>query len=357
MIERVELTGFRVPYRQKMQFRSSSSDTGTYSLLRITTRDGAVGLAEATAFGGVAATQPEAYAAQIDALRPVLAGRDPFDQAQIAASLDAFGCANAVKAMIDVALWDLRGKLRGAPVWQLLGGPAPAPVAVTAIAFGETPDAMVDAAGAAAARGIRSVKLKVWQRSGADVEMVARARAVAGEGAYLYADANYSYTEDEARAILPALAAYGIAMLEDPCRVPEERLPALARALPMPVLVEIPIDSYAAAERYARNAGTGAITVHVGRTGITETLRIVALCEAAGLPVVVGTDLESPLGALARLHLCAAVPALRRVAPEVQFFENVADTVLPVALRVVDGAVTLPAGDGFGCASAELSVT
>jgi L-alanine-DL-glutamate epimerase-like enolase superfamily enzyme len=257
------------------------------------------------------------------------------------------GCGIA-KALIDTALWDLKGKLLGEPVWRLLGRAAPKPVPVAAILFGDTAEAMLADAERTVARGIRALKVKLWRHSIEDVTLVRDIRNAVGDDVLMYVDANQSYTEDEARTLLPQLAAYGVALVEDPCNISAERQACLSRALPIPILAEIPIDSLAAAERYIEMRAAGALSVHMRRTGITETLKIIALCAAAGLPAIVGTDLESSLGALARVHLRAAVPSLEPWPSEIGFFEKLAGDVLAEPPAVVDGAIAVSDGPGFG---------
>jgi L-alanine-DL-glutamate epimerase-like enolase superfamily enzyme len=256
--------------------------------------------------------------------------------------------AALAKALIDTALWDLRGKISGAPVWRLLGGSAPAPVPVTAILFGDTAAAMLEDAERTVARGIRALKVKLWRHSIDDVHLIRDIRAAVGRDVLIYADTNYAYSEDEARTLLPQLAEYGVALIEDPCDIPAERLAQLSRDLPFAILAEIPIDSLAAAQRYVQLRAAGALSLHMRRTGVTETLKIAALCEAAGLPAIVGTDLEAGIGALARLHLRAAIPSLAAWPSEIQFFERLADDVLNERPAIVDGAIAVPDRPGFG---------
>ncbi len=141
-------------------------------------------------------------------------------------------------------------------------------------------------------RGIRSLKVKLWHHSDADVDLVRDIRHAVGGDVNIYADANYSYDEDEARTLLPKLVRYNVTMIEDPCKISAERLALLQRDLPIRILGEIPIDSLSAAQHYVELQAIGAISLHVGRTGITETLEIAALAAEAALPAVVGTDLE-----------------------------------------------------------------
>ncbi len=315
----------------------------------MTTRDGTVGIAEVTGIPNIPDSDPAVLAAQFDRFfRPLLEGADPLDHERLLVALERVRGATIAKALIDTALWDLKGRIAGQPVWQLLGGTRPRPVPVTAILFGDTPAAMLEDAQRSVARGIRALKVKLWRHSMDDVHLVRDIRAAVGEDVLIYADANHSYSENEALALLPLLAEYGVALIEDPCNLPLERMSALRAALPISLLGEIPIDSLDTAERYIAAQAVGAISLHPRRTGITETLKIIALCEAAGLPAIVGTDLESNVGALARAHLRAAIPALDPWPSEIQFFERLAGDVMSEPLAVVDGAIAVPERPGFG---------
>lgn len=345
----VELHALNLPYQSKIQFRSSQGASGAYALLRLTTRDGAQGIAEVTGIPNVPASDPAILADHFDRFfRPILEGADPLDHERLTGAIEKIDGASIAKALIDTALWDLKGKILGQPVWRLLGGAAPKPVPVTAILFGDTPEAMLADAERTVGRGIRALKIKLWRHSIDDVNLVRDIRSAVGDDVLIYADANHSYTETEARTLLPKLVEYNVALIEDPCNLSAERLAALSRELPIAVLGEIPIDSFATAQRYVQLHAIGAVSVHLRRTGITETLKIVALCERAGLPAVVGTDLESALGALARVHLRSAIPSLEPWPSEIAFFERLAGDVLAEPLAVVDGAIAVPDRPGFG---------
>ncbi len=81
------------------------------------------------------------------------------------------GC-RAAKSLLDIALWDIRGKILGQPVWRLLGAASPRPVPLTWIAHGDTSEAMIDEAATRAQDGFFGIKLKTWRRSEEDVLMV-----------------------------------------------------------------------------------------------------------------------------------------------------------------------------------------
>lgn len=358
VLARIELAAVDLPYQSKVQFRSSQGSSGRYALLRLTTGAGAEGIAEVTGIANVVDSDPAILAAQIERFfRPLLVGADPLDRERIGAALERVRGGAIAKALIDTALWDLRGKLAGQPVWRLLGAPMPPPpVPVTAILFGDTSAAMLDEAVRTVERGIRALKVKLWRHSLDDVHLVRDIRRAVGDDVLIYADANHAYNEDEARALLPQLVEYGVRWIEDPCAIPPERLALLARDVPIAILSEIPIDSPAAARRYVDLRAAAAISVHPRRTGITETLEIAALCKAAGVPAILGTDLEAGIGALARVHLRAAVPSLAPWPSEIGFFERLAGDVLAEPLAVENGAIAVPDRPGFGATIDEVNV-
>ncbi|HXP93355.1 MAG TPA: enolase C-terminal domain-like protein [Candidatus Binatia bacterium] len=349
VIARVETFALNLPYRSKVQFRSSQGSSGAYALLRLTTRDGAEGIAEVTGIANIPESDPKILENQIDRFfRPLLEGADPLDHNRQLVAIDKIRGAPIAKALIDVALWDLKGKLLGQPVWRLLGGGPVKTIPVTAVLFGDTAAAMLGEAERAVQRGIRSLKVKLWRHCIDDIILIRDIRKAVGDDVFIYADANYAYTETEARSLLPKLADYNVSMIEDPCRITAERLALLSRALPIAILGEIPIDSLAAAYNYIKLDAIGAVSVHLRRTGLTESLKIVALSEAACLPALIGTDLESGIGALSRVHLRAAIPSLDPLPSEIQFFEHLADDVLAESLSIVDGAIEVPDRPGFG---------
>ena len=142
-----------------------------------------------------------------------------------------------------------------------------------------------------------------------------------------------------------------VVFIEEPCTcVDPVRQAALAAALPVALLGDQCCESLAAVNTLLRLSALGAVSVKLRRTGLTESLKIIALCEAAGVPVVIGTDSESRIGALARLHLRAAVPSLAPWPTETHFFDKPGDDVFTGAFDFVDGTVRPGDAPGIGAA-------
>jgi L-alanine-DL-glutamate epimerase-like enolase superfamily enzyme len=167
------------------------------------------------------------------ACRPVadsVLGQDlssPADIARIAAdldlnSMDLLQAAHTFSG-IEMAMWDLLGRARGAPVWRLLGYDRAFPkTPYASMLFGETPDETLRRAQAAVASGFRAVKCG-WGPYGrttvaADADQVMAAREGLGPDGILLVDAGQIWREDVAAAAarLPALVAARATWLEEP---------------------------------------------------------------------------------------------------------------------------------------------
>ena len=159
-----------------------------------------------------------------------------------------------------------------------------------------------------------------------DVRLVEDVRKALGDDAFLYVDGNGSYTEGEARTILARVADYNAMFIEEPCKFTDPlRQAAFAPHLPVPLLGDQCLQSLEDVQLHIRLGAVGAVSIKLRRTGFTQSLKIAALAEAAGLPVVIGTDSESRIGSMARMHFRAALPWLAPYPAETHFFDKLAD--------------------------------
>jgi L-alanine-DL-glutamate epimerase-like enolase superfamily enzyme len=352
-IKDVVVHGYRLPYRNVVNFRSVTQDRGEFALLRIIADNGQEGIAEAVCRPEQHGENPAMLAATIDSLfKPRLIGLDPLAHQAAHAAMNKVKFCRSAKSLIDVALWDLKGKILGQPVWRLLGVERPKPVPLTWLVHGNSREAMVaEAVRQRDERGYNSMKVKTWKRSLEDVATVADTRKALGDSAFLYVDGNGSYTEGEARSILARVADYNVTFIEEPCKFSDPvRQAAFAAHMPLPILGDQCLQSLEEVQLHMRLGAVGAVNIKLRRTGFTQSLKIAAVAEAAGLPVIVGTDSESRIGALARIHFRAALPWLAPYPAETHFFDKLADDPFRGDFPFKDGTVTPPDAPGFGAA-------
>lgn len=196
--------------------------------------------------------------------------------------------AGAARNAVDCAVWDLRAKQRGMPVWALLELPPPQKVeTVFTISLADA-EKMAQAARAAQAHDILKLKL------GAPGDP-ARVRAIraAVPGKRLIADVNEGWSADELSANLQAMAEAGVLMVEQPLRASNDAALATA-ARPVPIGADESCHVSADIERLIGRYDV--VNIKLDKTGgLTEALRLLHRAQGAGLDTMVGCNLGTSL--------------------------------------------------------------
>ena len=189
----------------------------------------------------------------------------------------------------DIALWDLKAKRAGMPLWLLLGG-HDARVACYAggIDLHLTPAALVAQTEGNLRRGFRAIKMKVGRRNLAeDVERVAAMRSHLGRDFPLMLDANMAWTADQAIRAARAFAPYDPVWLEEPV-VPED-IEGHARVLReggLPVAAGENLRSLWEFKALIAAGGVSFPEPDVTNCGgVTSFMKVARLAEAYNLPV------------------------------------------------------------------------
>ncbi len=330
---------------------------GTYShvesvLVRLTTETGLVGWGEATPDPYVTGESwAGTYAMLRHDLLPLLRDQDPLRREAIHARRDGLVTgAPSAKAAIDLALWDLAGKQAGCAVATLLGGPVwDALVWHATLSIGE-PEQMAAAARAAVAAGHTEIKMKVGAaRLADDVARIMAVRDAVGPDVAIMVDANQGW-RDPMTAIraIQAIAGAQPLWIEQPIRADDfAGLAEVRRATSVAQMADEGVHTARDGLRIAELRAADLINVKLMKTGgITEAVRLVAVCEAAGLRCMVGSRVESTIATAAGVHLALArraVVANGLVGP-VMLREDIA-----TGLTYANGALTLDiAAPGLG---------
>jgi D-galactarolactone cycloisomerase len=213
---------------------------------------------------------------------------------------------------IDMALWDIRGKAVGWPLYKLLGGnsrPIPAYAGGGgALGFGE-PSATVDEIHALKGTGFRAVKLRLGQSKRQDVAKIEAVRKAFGDDLAILTDANTAYSLDDARHVMPAMQALDVAWLEEPFPPHDLRSYEVASRFSTTPLA-LGENSYTRYE-FIPHIEAGNIQIFqpdVGKTGgVTEIMRIAALASAWNIAIhphggVTGLDLAAGIHVLAAIE-------------------------------------------------------
>ncbi|HYH33073.1 MAG TPA: enolase C-terminal domain-like protein [Pseudonocardia sp.] len=348
-ISRLELWVVNVPYRRSFVSSFEVRRGTTRTVLRLTTDDGATGWGE-TMHGAPTA-------ALIRKLFDTYRGTDPFDVEGTAARLRMvpffYGYIGyAALAGLEMACYDLIGRVVGQPVRNLVGGQVRTSVPITYVATpdedpaADTARGLADDVGSAIATlGVGAVKLKGSSDPRRDVALLSGLREAFPELA-LRVDPNGHWDVSETLRLAGAIEELDLEYLEDPCWDLEQMAQVRAR-------VRVPLCTNMCVVRFEDVAPAlrmGAVDVVHGDVfkwgGINPTRRLAGICETVGWGMNLHSGGELGLSTAAHLQVAAALPQLRYAIDSVYYLFE--DDILPERLTIAGGAMELPPGPGLG---------
>jgi L-alanine-DL-glutamate epimerase-like enolase superfamily enzyme len=211
---------------------------------------------------------------------------------------------------IDMALWDIRGKAVGWPLYKLFGGSAKSiPAYAGGVALGyQEPGTLVAEAAPLLESGYRALKLRVGDTPARDIERVAAVRKAFGDDVALLVDANTRYSVADARRAMPALEALGVDWLEEP--FPPHDYRSYARAARFAHLPFAAGENHYTRFEFNRLIEEQAVTVlqpDLSKAGgITEVLRVAAMASAHKLEINPHSSMTG-INMAATVHFLAAI--------------------------------------------------
>jgi L-alanine-DL-glutamate epimerase-like enolase superfamily enzyme len=220
-------------------------------------------------------------------------------------------CSMAIAA-VDSALWDLKAKLLDLPLVSLLGAEQSGVEIYGSGGFTSYSIAQLQKQlGGWAEQGIKSVKMKIGREPKQDVARVKAAREAIGKDTSLYVDANGAYSRKQALHLAEQFEQFGVSWFEEPVTSDDLEGLHLIRDL-APAQMDIAAGEYGYDLFYfKRMLDAGAVDVQQADAsrcaGISEFLRVGALCDAANMPMSAHTSPSL------HLHPCCALSRLRNI--------------------------------------------
>ncbi len=219
----IETRLFHIPLAEVL-VDAKHGDHHFFELITATIRleDGSVG----TGYSYTGGKGGHAVAAMIrHDLAPFLIGRDADDVESLYEAMQWHvhyvgrgGVASFAISAVDIALWDLRGKRTGQPLWRMAGGAARECRAYCGgIDLGFDLPKLLDSVEGYLARGFNGVKIKIGQPTlEEDLERIAAVRKLIGPDTAFMVDANYSMSVDQAIAAANAFKPFDLLWFEEP---------------------------------------------------------------------------------------------------------------------------------------------
>ena len=327
-------------------------------VIRIHTDTGLSGVGQTACWG-----YPEAVDSIINTFKKHLIGQNPLRIEHHWQYLYRMGpfrgtaLSGAISA-VDIALWDIKGKHFGAPIWELLGGNCRDKIRLHLLGGGSTPETMYDAAKAAVEEGFTALKFDPVVGGFQDMtvdrlvktarDIVAAAREGGGPDLDLIVEVHRKLTPMNSIVLESALAPFNLYFIEDPIQIDTITTQAeLTKRMTTPLAIGERNVSIWEFRELLEAGGPQYVRPDLGLAGgITHCKKIAALAEAYHSAVVTHNFL-GPLITAASLHLDTSIPNF--ITQEYTKGDESEDfAVYKVAYQREGGYIPIPEAPGLG---------
>ena len=327
-------------------------------VIRIHTDTGISGVGQTACWGYL-----EAVDSIINTFKKYLIGQNPFRIEHHWQYLYRMGpfrgtaLSGAISA-VDIALWDIKGKHLGVPIWELLGGNCRDKIRLHLLGGGSTPETMFKAAKAAVEEGFTALKFDPvvggFQDMGVDRlvktarDIVAAAREGGGPDLDLIVEVHRKLTPMNSILLESALAPFNLYFIEDPIQIDTITTQGeLAKRMTTPLAIGERNVSIWEFRELLEAGGPQYVRPDLGLAGgITHCKKIAALAEAYHSAVVTHNFL-GPLITAASLHLDTSIPNF--ITQEYTKGDESEDfAVYKVAYQREGGYIPIPEAPGLG---------
>lgn len=293
-------------------------------------------------------------------LAPLVIGEDPADidhlwHKMFSGTIQLGSAAVAAISGIDIALWDILGRVSGQPIYRLLGASGnPLPAYVGCHTLGIQPEeSLIAEAQKYVDQGFRALKVRGGAGVEADVAAVRAVREAFGPELDILIDANSAYSWPESVELAKKLEPLETFWFEDPFDYTvlyhHRELGRLRDIARTPIASGANIYSRFDYANLIENGGVDYITPDaVKGGGISECVKVSHLASAWGQ--LVGLHTVVGLGQYANLHLAAAIPphVLSYVEWDPSSPNPLRDEIFTNPIQVQDGNLLLPEAPGIG---------
>ena len=250
----------------------------------------------------------EGVRAGIRELGPHLIGMDPRELSQLNHRMDAaFKGHSYVKSGIDIACWDILGKVTNLPVSILLGGRFGESVRLYRAISQLPPDEMAHNVNQYRNEGYTRFQLKVGGDPDTDIERIRAVSAILGPQERLVADANTGWTQHEAMRVVQAVKDLDV-YIEQPCLTYEECL-AIRQHTNHPFILDENIDSLAMLMRAKQDLAMDVVNLKISKLGgLTRARQARDLCVSMGIAMTLEDSWGGDIATAAIAHFAHSTP-------------------------------------------------
>ncbi len=280
-------------------------------------------------------------------LAPRLLGLDPARPMQVSYFMDAaMRGHNYVKSPLDVACWDILGKVAGLPVCDLLGGRYGKDIVLYRAISQESPEAMAARCREYQSEGYSRFQLKVGGDPDTDIERIHACADVMRPGDVLVADANTGWTRHAAMRVAAAVSDRDV-YIEQPCAEYAGCL-QVRRSTARPFVLDESMDGMAPLLQGLADSAMDVVNIKIAKVGgLTRAHRMRDVCVEAGIAMTLEDTWGGDVATAAIAHLAHSTPEPMRFSVT-DFNSYVTTAFAPGAPRRENGRLVAPDAPGLG---------
>jgi L-Ala-D/L-Glu epimerase len=359
-IASIEVFPIRVPLRKATE---GAHGTLTYQdsvVARIRTASGETGIGAIEPQRGYDDESLEEILETLQTqLIPRVIGEDPFQIRKILEIMDVGIPAHlGSKAILEMALFDLVGKVLEVPVYVLFGGRVKDTIFLNGWVGLVEPEQAEKEARDLLARGFRSLKIKINADVGTAGKRVDAVRSSVKDKMQIRVDANESLDFERAKEVAERLKCFDVLYLEQPFpRDSFQDMVAFAKTSPLKLMADESIHDLGTLFQHLKFQAAHFVKVKIQKFGgLLRTFHAVQVAEAFGIPVVLGHGFGLSINTLAELHLAACTNVIIDGCESVGPFK-MADDVVKHPLCMEKGWIPLPEAPGLGVELDDAKIT
>lgn len=316
-IREIQIGKVSIPLKKPFKTALRQVNSAEDIIIKVVTDTGEIGYGNAPPTAVITGDSQDSIVGAIRyTIGPKLIGMDVDNLEGIMTAIDTAMLNNSsAKAALDIAVYDLFGKLHGIPLYKLFGGYSNTMVTDLTISVNE-PEEMVRDSQEAVAAGYRALKLKVGTDAVLDIQRVKAIRAAVGYDIDIRLDANQGWTPKEAVRTIRKFEdlGLGIELIEQPVKAHDfEGLKFVTNHVETDIMAdESAFGPYEVFQLLAMSA-CDLINIKVMKAGgLHNALRIASFAETVGMQCMMGCMLESKVGITAAASIAGGKRIITR---------------------------------------------
>ncbi len=310
-IKDIEINKISVPLKKAFKTALRTVDSIEDVFIKVKTDTNEIGYGSAPPTGVITGDTKGAIIGAIeDHIKPNLIGMKIENLEDVLQKIQNCVVENkSAKAAVDMAIYDLYGKLNKLPLYKLLGGKSK-PINTDITISVNSPKEMVEDSIEAIDQGFNTLKIKVGANPKLDIKRIESIKNEIGNNVNLRIDANQAWTPSQAVNILKKIEQkkLDIELVEQPVKADDlEGLKFVTNKVNIPILADESIFSPKDALKIINMRAADLINIKLMKTGgIYNALKICSLAEMKNIKCMIGCMLENKVSVTAAVHLAMA---------------------------------------------------